>query len=706
MYESFFGLREKPFSLLPDPSFLYLSKIHQEALTLLEYGLRSQSGFTILTGEIGSGKTTLMRYLLDRLDDDITVGLISHTHHSLGQIMDWVCLAFDLSVPSGVKIDQHQAFVAFLIDQYAKGKRTLLIVDEAQNLGLDKLEELRLLSNINADKDLVLQLLLLGQPQLRELLREPELEQFVQRVSASYHLGRLTSEETYRYIRHRLQVAGGHKEIFSADACHAVFHYSKGIPRIINLLCETALVCAYGAGEKRVLGATIDQLVKTQASHLLVTLDQGERSRLPEPAPVAMESAAPADAAPHTEPFPQATRSAARQPSAAAAGPRRPRAPIHLVRDDAAEAAAALEDDQDSRDLADDAIPNRHRERLDTTRPPTRVPARRPAAARSGQRPLLVDLAAMAVSLLVGFGLVYWLGADRGATAPAPTTAVSPADQGAGQPADTGAAGSEPPAQTPASADTTSAGAEPVTAPAATDPRPAQAADAPEVTLPTVGEPPRLDTAADTTAPAPVGTPDEDAANGGAAPAAATTDQGVATAPAATPTAAGEPAREQPAAATTVVAPGRAALSALDTRLQGLAVATTRIDDDHLQADLAQSVTFSANSTQLDAASKSFLARLANAVGDAAGVRLEVVAHTDSSGSDAFNLALSERRAAAVASYLVARGIAPARVAHAGKGKSELKTDPAREKRVGAWVNRRVEIDFTADAPAGDQVAR
>ena len=274
MYEAFFGLREKPFSLLPDPDFLYLSKKHQEALTLLEYGLLNQAGFIVLTGEVGSGKTTLMRYLLDRLDEDVTVGLIANTHESLGDLIDWICQAFNIHSANSSKLDLHQRFIDFLIDQYSQGRRTLLIVDEAQNLGIGKLEELRLLSNINAEKDLILQLMLLGQPQLRELLGHPDLEQFVQRVSASYHLGRLVADDTERYIRHRVAIAGAEDEIFTAEACAAIHHYSNGVPRLINLICDTTLVYAYGAGQPQVTRDGVDEFVASQAQHLLIPIER------------------------------------------------------------------------------------------------------------------------------------------------------------------------------------------------------------------------------------------------------------------------------------------------------------------------------------------------------------------------------------------------------------------------------------------------
>jgi type II secretory pathway predicted ATPase ExeA/outer membrane protein OmpA-like peptidoglycan-associated protein len=282
MYESFFHFREKPFSLLPDPSFVYLSSKHREALTILEYGLLNQAGFTVLTGEVGSGKTTLMRYLLDRLDNSFTVGLISHTHRSLGDLMECVCSSFNLKISSIKNSDLHRSFVDFVTGEHARGQRTLLIVDEAQNLGAENLERLRLLSNINFNKDVALQLLLLGQPQLRDLLREPGMEQFVQRVSASYHLGRLGVADTKRYIRHRVALAGAPDEIFTWEACETIFSYSQGVPRLINLICDTALVYAYGEGSRVVTAKIVEEFIEAQAAHLLIPLaplDETRRSR-------------------------------------------------------------------------------------------------------------------------------------------------------------------------------------------------------------------------------------------------------------------------------------------------------------------------------------------------------------------------------------------------------------------------------------------
>jgi general secretion pathway protein A len=249
MYEAHFGLREKPFSLLPDPSYLYLSDKHRMALALLQYGLSNQAGFTAITGGIGTGKTTLIRHLLNTMEQDVTVGLISNTHRSFGELLQWILLAFNLSYSGKSKVEMYQAFVDFMIKEYAQNRRTVLIVDEAQNMEAETLEELRMLSNVNADKDQVLQVILVGQQQLRDNLRRPDLVQFAQRIAVDYHLTPLTADESTAYIRHRVAVAGGTAELFTDAACAAVHRFSSGVPRLVNLLCDLSLV--YGYAEQR-----------------------------------------------------------------------------------------------------------------------------------------------------------------------------------------------------------------------------------------------------------------------------------------------------------------------------------------------------------------------------------------------------------------------------------------------------------------------
>lgn len=267
MYQSFYGLKEKPFSLLPDPAFLYLSPQHEMAVSLLDYSLEDQAGFCVITGKAGTGKTILLRRLLNQLGDDVAVGLITNTHHSFGELLRWILHAFHLDDSGGSRARLHQIFIDYLIAQYARNRRTLLIVDEAQNMSVAALEELRMLSNINSEKDLLLQLVLVGQPPLRDILQRPELEQFAQRVAVDYHLEPLNAAETRGYIRHRLQVAGGEHELFTDDACEAVHGYSNGIPRLINLLCDLALVYGYATQAAVITGELVEQVVSEREQH-------------------------------------------------------------------------------------------------------------------------------------------------------------------------------------------------------------------------------------------------------------------------------------------------------------------------------------------------------------------------------------------------------------------------------------------------------
>lgn len=252
MYENFYGFREKPFSLLPDPEFLYLSAKHSSAYSVLEYGLTGQAGFTVISGEVGSGKTTLVRSFLQQVGPDTTVGLISNTPSGFGDLLRWILYAFDLGYQGKETVELHEIFIQFLIAQYAVGRRCVLIIDEAQNLEAETLEELRMLSNVNASKDLLLQVVLVGQPELAETLNRPDMQQFAQRVSISYHLEALTLEETHAYIRHRLAVAGGDATIFTDAACDALYILSKGVPRLINGLCDISLVYGFGEEEPQV----------------------------------------------------------------------------------------------------------------------------------------------------------------------------------------------------------------------------------------------------------------------------------------------------------------------------------------------------------------------------------------------------------------------------------------------------------------------
>src|SRR5262245_40598117 len=207
MYEEFYGLREKPFSILPDPDLIYWARMHRLAYAMLQFGLTNSAGFTVITGEIGSGKTTLIRNLLKRVDAAVSTGLISNTPRGRDELMKTILMAFNQPM-DGDYLTLLKKFNEFVYEQHRKHRWTILIVDEAQNLGLDALEELRMLSNINADKNQYLQLILVGQPQLRDQLRSPQLIQFAQRVSADFHLKALAEDEVSQYIDFRLKAAG------------------------------------------------------------------------------------------------------------------------------------------------------------------------------------------------------------------------------------------------------------------------------------------------------------------------------------------------------------------------------------------------------------------------------------------------------------------------------------------------------------------
>ena len=271
MYESYYGLAEKPFSILPDPDLIYWGHNHRLAFAMLEFGVMNNAGFTVITGEIGCGKTTLLRYLLRNLDSRIKVGLISSTPRGKAELLQWVMMSlnqpFEDSYPTLFK-----RFQQFLQDQFRRGSRTILIIDEAQNLGLESLEELRMLSNINADKDQYLQIILIGQPQLRDLLRSPQLLQFAQRVSSDFHLKPLNASDVRSYIDYRLKAAGCHAELFSEDACAAVAQASRGIPRTINILCDTALIYGFATSSHYITAELVALVIENKTEYGVLPL--------------------------------------------------------------------------------------------------------------------------------------------------------------------------------------------------------------------------------------------------------------------------------------------------------------------------------------------------------------------------------------------------------------------------------------------------
>jgi putative secretion ATPase (PEP-CTERM system associated) len=250
MYEAFYGLKEKPFSIQPDPDFLYFGRRHTYAYAMMEYGIRNAAGFLVISGEIGCGKTTLIRHLLNNLDHTHMVGLVYNTHREISDLLGWIMLAFGLPYEGLSNVALYDTFQRFLIEQHGAGKRVLLIVDEAQNLNPGALESLRMLSNINADKDQLLQILLVGQPELKNMLSRPDLKQFAQRVAVDFHIKPLDAGDVKTYIEHRLSVAGRDTPLFTPEACARIAEASHGIPRSINILCDTALVYGFAAESK------------------------------------------------------------------------------------------------------------------------------------------------------------------------------------------------------------------------------------------------------------------------------------------------------------------------------------------------------------------------------------------------------------------------------------------------------------------------
>ena len=264
MYLHYFGLAEAPFSIAPDPRYLYLSERHQEALAHLLYGVNGDGGFVLLTGEVGAGKTTVCRCLLQQIPASCDVAYVFNPRLTVEELLSIICVEFGIAYPSGntsikVFVD---CINAYLLDAHARGRRTVLIIDEAQNLAADVLEQMRLLTNLETDERKLLQIILLGQPEFALMLERPELRQLRQRIIARYHLGPLTRAEVSAYVRHRLEVAGAQRQLFPARLMGRLYRLSGGVPRVINVLCDRALLGAYVQSKERVDAATLAQAAR------------------------------------------------------------------------------------------------------------------------------------------------------------------------------------------------------------------------------------------------------------------------------------------------------------------------------------------------------------------------------------------------------------------------------------------------------------
>ncbi|TWG96735.1 type II secretory pathway predicted ATPase ExeA [Mesorhizobium sp. J18] len=262
IYAEYFGLKARPFSLLPETESLFWSVNHSQAYAMLEYGLTSLAPITLITGEVGAGKTTLIRYLLRNAPHDLRIGLVSDAHSQQGRLLHWMLTSFGQSVKSRTPyVELFARFETLLRAEHAAGRHTVLIFDEAQNLSAKMLEELRCYTNLNNEKEELLQLVLVGQPELRDIVRRPGMMQFAQRVSSEFHLAGMPADAVPDYIAHRLRVSGGEREIFTADACEAVSDVSRGLPRVINQVCDYALVYAFAQERKHVDRRMIRQVV-------------------------------------------------------------------------------------------------------------------------------------------------------------------------------------------------------------------------------------------------------------------------------------------------------------------------------------------------------------------------------------------------------------------------------------------------------------
>ena len=247
MYTSFFGLKSKPFQLTPDPEFLFLSRVHRKVLTYLNYGIASDSGgFILITGEVGTGKTTAIRSMMKGLKEDIIFSRINNTRLTSEQLITMINDDFGLDTKDKDKPQMLRELTDFLIEQYGRRRKSVLIIDEAQNLSSDLLEEIRLLSNLETDKAKLLQIIMVGQPELKRVIAQPELRALRQRITVSCHIYPLTREETEKYIFHRLDIAGNREAVIFQGGCIDLIHnFSRGIPRLINILCDFLLLTAF-----------------------------------------------------------------------------------------------------------------------------------------------------------------------------------------------------------------------------------------------------------------------------------------------------------------------------------------------------------------------------------------------------------------------------------------------------------------------------
>jgi general secretion pathway protein A len=264
MYKEYFGLEEMPFSIAPDPRYLYMSERHREALAHLVYGFNSDGGFVLLTGDVGTGKTTICRCLLEQIPEKTAIAFIINPKLTVEELLAVICDEFGIRYPAGNK--SIKIFIdyinSYLLEAHVKGHKAVLIIDEAQNLSADVLEQLRLLTNLETNQNKLLQIILLGQPELRDKLLQPELRQLSQRIIARYHLGALSRKEVSAYVTHRLTVAGVKNPLFSGPALDKLYKLSGGVPRLINVLCDRALLGVFAHGKQQVTKSILQEAAR------------------------------------------------------------------------------------------------------------------------------------------------------------------------------------------------------------------------------------------------------------------------------------------------------------------------------------------------------------------------------------------------------------------------------------------------------------
>lgn len=268
MYEKHFSFKYKPFELVPNPDFFFLSSTHKKAITYLDYGIKEKAGFILLTGEVGSGKTTIIKNLIKDLGNSIKLSRVNNTMVSSEQLISAINEDFGLDVDGKTKTRLLSELNKFLIEQYSKNIQPILLIDEAQNLSVDLLEEIRLLSNLETDRSKLLQIILVGQPELKKTLMLPELIQLRQRISVNYHIAPLSIDETKSYIVHRLAVAGNPDAIMvDDDVLHIIYQFSRGIPRLINILCDFVLLAAFVEGASEVTVDVVREVARDLEAH-------------------------------------------------------------------------------------------------------------------------------------------------------------------------------------------------------------------------------------------------------------------------------------------------------------------------------------------------------------------------------------------------------------------------------------------------------